>query len=59
MKCYNCDAELSEKDYCTACGADVSKYKKIIYMSHRFYNDGLERQMSEICQVLSYPFARV
>ncbi len=43
MKCYNCDAELSEKDYCTACGADVSKYKKIIYMSHSFYNDGLEK----------------
>ena len=43
MKCYNCDAELSEKDFCTACGADVSKYKKIIYMSHSFYNDGLEK----------------
>jgi len=34
---------LSEKDFCTACGADVSVYKKIISTSNRFYNDGLEK----------------
>lgn len=43
MKCFNCGCELSEHDYCTSCGADVSLYKKIIYISHRFYNDGLEK----------------
>lgn len=43
MKCYNCGCELSEHDYCTGCGADVSIYKKIIYISNRFYNDGLEK----------------
>ncbi|MCM1261351.1 MAG: tetratricopeptide repeat protein [Butyrivibrio sp.] len=43
MKCYNCGCELSEHDYCTGCGADVSTYKKIIYISNRFYNDGLEK----------------
>lgn len=43
MKCYNCGCELSEHDFCTGCGADVSLYKKIIYISHKFYNDGLEK----------------
>lgn len=43
MKCYNCGCTLSEKDFCTACGADVSVYKKIISTSNRFYNDGLEK----------------
>ena len=43
MKCYNCGAELSEKDFCTACGVDVTNYKRVIYMSHRLYNDGLEK----------------
>ena len=35
MFCYNCG--------CTSCGADVSLYKKIMCMSNRFYNDGLEK----------------
>ncbi len=43
MKCYNCGAELSEKDFCTACGVDVTNYKRVIYMSHRLYNEGLEK----------------
>lgn len=43
MKCYNCGCTLSEKDFCTACGADVSAYKKIMGISNRFYNDGLEK----------------
>lgn len=43
MKCYKCGCTLSEKDFCTACGADVSAYKKIISTSNRFYNDGLEK----------------
>ncbi len=43
MNCYNCGYELSGHDFCTGCGADVSLYKKIIYISNRFYNDGLEK----------------
>ena len=43
MFCYNCGCQLSEHDFCTACGADVSLYKKIIYVSNMFYNEGLEK----------------
>ncbi len=43
MLCYNCGCSLSEHDFCTACGADVSIYKKIMHLSNRFYNDGLEK----------------
>ena len=43
MFCYNCGCHLSEHDFCTACGADVSLYKKIISVSNRFYNEGLEK----------------
>lgn len=41
--CYNCGVALSEKSYCTSCGASVGKYKKIIYMSNKYYNRGLEK----------------
>ncbi len=43
MECYNCGFPLSELDYCTSCGADVRKYKKIMYTANRLYNDGLDR----------------
>ena len=43
MFCYNCGCHLSEHDYCTACGADVSLYKKILHVSNMYYNDGLEK----------------
>lgn len=44
MFCYHCGVQLSEQhDFCTACGADVGLYKKIMYVSNRFYNDGLEK----------------
>lgn len=43
MNCYNCGCRLSEKAFCTACGADVSLYKRILGISNRFYNDGLEK----------------
>lgn len=43
MFCYNCGCALSEKDFCTGCGADVGLYKKIMYAANRFYNDGLEK----------------
>jgi len=34
---------LTEKDFCTGCGADVGLYKKIMYAANRLYNDGLEK----------------
>ena len=43
MFCYNCGCHLSEHDFCTACGADVSLYKKILHVSNMYYNDGLEK----------------
>lgn len=43
MICYQCGCNLSEHDFCTNCGVDVALYKKIIYISNRFYNEGLER----------------
>ncbi len=43
MICYKCGCTLSEKDFCTSCGAEVGMYKKILAMSNRYYNDGLEK----------------
>lgn len=43
MNCYNCGCRLSEHDFCTACGADVSLYKKIMNVSNLYYNEGLEK----------------
>lgn len=43
MVCYQCGCHLSEQDYCTSCGADVSLYKKILSMSNHYYNEGLEK----------------
>ena len=43
MFCYNCGCHLSEHDFCTACGADVSLYKRIMYISNMYYNEGLEK----------------
>lgn len=43
MRCYNCGAQLTAKDFCTNCGADVSRYKKLISFSNFCYNDGLEK----------------
>lgn len=43
MVCYQCGCHLSEQDYCTSCGADVSLYKKILNLSNFYYNEGLEK----------------
>lgn len=43
MNCYHCGAELAENDFCTSCGADVKVYKKIIWLSNHYYNEGLEK----------------
>ena len=41
--CYNCGRCLSEHDFCTSCGADVSLYKKVMHVSNMYYNEGLEK----------------
>ncbi len=43
MKCYNCGCTLSEDDFCTACGADVKIFKRIVRLSNRYYNEGLDK----------------
>ncbi len=43
MYCFHCGCLLSEYDYCTACGADVKAYKKLVTTSNRLYNEGLEK----------------
>lgn len=43
MFCYNCGCHLSEKDFCTGCGVDVSLYKRIMFVSNMYYNEGLEK----------------
>lgn len=43
MRCYNCGAKLTEKEFCTNCGADVSRYKKLICFSNYYYNEGLSK----------------
>ena len=43
MYCYHCGCRLSEHDFCTACGVDVARYKKIIYASNAYYNEGLAK----------------
>ena len=43
MICYNCGCRLSEHDFCTSCGIDVGRYKKIMYIANMYYNDGLAK----------------
>ena len=43
MRCYNCGCRLSEQDFCTNCGADVTLYKRIMRVSNMYYNEGLEK----------------
>ncbi len=43
MNCPKCGAELSEKNFCTACGEEVGVYKRVVKISNSYYNDGLEK----------------
>ena len=43
MICFNCGANLTEHDFCTNCGADVARYKRIMGTANLYYNDALER----------------
>lgn len=45
MVCYRCGCQLSEQDFCTSCGADVSLYKKILTISNHYYNEGLDKAL--------------
>lgn len=43
MRCYRCNCDLSDKDFCNSCGADVRVYKKVIRLSNTYYNMGLTK----------------
>lgn len=43
MRCYKCNAVLSESEFCNKCGTDVAMYKKIIRSSEAHYNQGLSK----------------
>lgn len=43
MKCFNCGAELTASEYCDQCGADVSRYRRLLQISNAYYNEGLEK----------------
>ena len=43
MFCYHCGCRLNDHDFCTSCGADVARYKKIMYIANMYYNDGLAK----------------
>lgn len=43
MRCYKCNAVLSDNDYCLKCGADVSVYKIVVKSSNSYYNMGLSK----------------
>lgn len=43
MICFNCGNVLTNSDYCSHCGMDVSIYKKIVKLSNTYYNMGLTK----------------
>ena len=43
MICYRCGCNLTEHDFCTNCGVDVSSYKVVVSASNIYYNEGLEK----------------
>ncbi len=44
MRCYKCGATLvSCKDKCPSCGSNVKIYMRIMALSNRYYNEGLEK----------------
>lgn len=43
MRCYKCNSVLSDEDYCTKCGTDVSVYKIVVKASNSYYNQGLAK----------------
>ena len=43
MNCYRCGSPLGSGAFCLRCGADVKLYRRIIRLSNRYYNYGLEK----------------
>ena len=44
MNCPRCGNPVpARRQYCEVCGADISIYRKIIRLSNRYYNSGLEK----------------
>ena len=43
MICYRCGHPLGSGQFCLHCGADVRLYRKIVRLSLRYYNSGLEK----------------
>lgn len=43
MLCYRCGNTLGAGRYCLRCGADVTLYRRIVKLSNRYYNYGLEK----------------
>ena len=43
MRCSSCNTELNGTDICPGCGKNVRMYKKMVSLSNRFYNEGLEK----------------
>ncbi|MFR4318142.1 MAG: hypothetical protein ACLT2Z_00875 [Eubacterium sp.] len=51
MICYNCGNVLTNSDFCSHCGMDVSVYKRIVRLSNTYYNEGLTKAKTETYQV--------
>ena len=43
MNCIYCGTPLSNIDYCTGCGADITIQKRVIRISNLLYNEGLDK----------------
>lgn len=43
MNCYRCGSPLGSGAFCLRCGADVKLYRRIVRLSNRYYNSGLEK----------------
>lgn len=44
MNCYNCRTKIrGNREQCPECGADLTLYRRIIFASNRYYNQGLDR----------------
>ncbi len=43
LSCYRCGSSVGAGRYCLRCGADLQLYRRIVRLSNRYYNLGLER----------------
>ena len=43
MRCFNCGSQLTNTPYCTNCGVDIREYRRIMWVSNQYYNDGLTK----------------